>query len=272
MTSIFTPDLWTGRNRYITPEADFLHHGFKPHRVEMGQACLVVFSRSLFEEILARVPAVVEDFEWPYSTTPLKLCVTKGGQRFGIHFPSYGGTRIANSLEQLAACGYRYVFGLGLGGTLQDKVTIGEIVLLEGAVRGDGASRYYAPLEFPAVADFELICRLRDRLEAHHEKYHLGLSFGTDALYRETEGLMGLLRELGVLLVDLESSAFLTVGRRLGLKCCWAGVVSDRLVGSKHEGNIHPEHILESLLRLGDYILEVVDGLIEDRGTTSRHH
>ena len=80
------------------------------------------------------------------------------------------------------------------------------------------------------------------------QKYHIGLTFGTDALYREEESLISRLKELKVLSIDLESSAFFTVGRRLELKCCWAGVVSDRVVRLKHEGNIHSEHIMEKLL------------------------
>jgi uridine phosphorylase len=261
MNSILTPDTWSEQDRYITPQSDFAHHGFDPDQFEMGIACLVTFSSSLFDQMLKRVSVVEDDFRWPYDTTPLKICSTSSGRRFGVHFPSYGGTRIAHSLEQLAACGYQYIFGLGLGGALQEGVEIGDIVLLEGSIRGDGVSRYYAPIEFPAVADFELIGKLTERLKARGEKYHLGVSFGIDSLYREVETLVNRLRHLGVLTVDLESSAFLTVGRRLGLQCCWVGVVSDRLVGAVHEGNIHTDHVADRLLQLGDYVLQVIESL-----------
>ena len=261
MSTLFTQDLWAERERYVSPEADFAHHGFDPTRFEMGEVCLVTFSSGLFRRVKERIPVVDEDFPWPYETTPLHLCRTASGKPFGLHFPSYGSVRITNSLEQLAACGYRYILGLGLGGTLQEGVDIGDVVLLEGAVRGDGVSRYYAPEEFPAVADFALLHRVAQRLEAAGIPYHVGLSFGTDALYREVPSLIERLRELGVLLVDLESSAFLTVGRRLGLQCSWVGVVSDRLVESEHEGNIHMEHVADRLLRLSDLLIDLVDEL-----------
>jgi len=259
MSSIFTHNIWSEQNRYITPQSDFAHHGFVPEQFEMGTACLVIFSSSLFDKMLGRVSVIEDGFQWPYDTTPLKICTTPNGKRFGIHFPSYGGTRIANSLEQLAACGYQYIFGLGLGGTLREDVEIGDIVLLEGAMRGDGVSGYYAPIEFPAVADLELTWKLSEVLKENGERYHFGISFGIGALYQETEALINQLRHLGVLTIDLESSAFLTVGRRLGLRCCWAGVVSDRLVGTTHEGNIHVEHVADRLLRLSDYMLQVID-------------
>ncbi len=261
MCSIFTHGPWSEQNPYITPQSDFAHHDFDPNLFEMGKACLVTFSSSLFARVLKQVSVVEDDFQWPYKTTPLQICSTSSGKRFGVHFPSYGGTRIAHSLEQLAACGYEYIFGLGLGGALQKGVAIGDMVLLEGAVRGDGVSRYYAPIEFPAVADVELVGMLSARLKASGETYHLGVSFGIDSLYREVETLISRLRTLGVLTIDLESSAFLTVGRRLGLKCCWAGVVSDRLVDETHEGNIHVDHVADKLLALSEHILQVIEEL-----------
>ena len=215
-------------------------------------------SSSLFRRLLELFPPVDDGTLWPYSTTPLRVCQTITSKRFAMHFPAFGGPRIANSLEHLAACGIRSVFGLGLGGTPQDHVQIGDILLIEGAVRGDGVSRYYAPLEYPAIADLSLTARVRAQLEQHGERYLSGLSFGTDALYREDEQLMSLLRALGVLSVDLESSAFLTVGRRLGVACCWVGVVSDRLVTSTHEGTIHPDQVMSTLLRLAHYLIELM--------------
>lgn len=259
MDSIFNSNIWYDEKCYVTPKSDFMHHKFDPDKIDMGSACLVTFGSDLFTKILEAVPNLTEDFRWPYSTTPLKLCTTKSGKKFVVHFPSYGGTRIANSLEQLSACNIKYVFGLGFGGTPQEDIDIGDIILLEGAVKGDGVSRYYAPAEFPSIADFELTSKLREKLDTNDERYHIGLSFGTDALYREEESLISRLRRLGVLSIDLESSAFLTVGRRLGLKCSWVGVVSDKLVRLKHEGNIHSEHIIEKLLQLGNYIIQIID-------------
>jgi len=259
MGSIVSDDAWFGRDCYVTAADDLRHHGFDPAKVDIGTTCLVTFGSDLFRKLDEAVPHVATEPEWPYATTPLRVCKTHRGKHFALHFPSYGGSRIANSLEQLAACGVQHVIGLGTGGTPQDAVEIGDTVLLEGAIRGDGVSRYYSPVEFPAVADLDLTARLHAHLAAADLRHHVGLSFGTDALYREEEDLVRHLKELGVLTIDLESSAFLIVGRRLGLKCSWIGVVSDRLNRSKHEGSIHSEHIIDNLMRLSDLIIEVID-------------
>lgn len=259
MNSIFNNNIWHGKKCYVSSKADFLHHNFNPFQTEIGDSCFITFSSNLYKKVLELVPTIVKDFQWPYSTTPLTLCKTKSGKKFSVHFPSYGGTRIANSLEQLSTCGVKYVFGLGLGGTPQDKINIGDVILLEGAVRGDGVSRYYSPIEYPCIANFSLVKDLSKKLDENNEKYRYGISFGTDALYREEESLIELIRDLDVTLIDLESSAFLTMGRRLGLKCCWMGVVSDRLIKSKHEGNIHSEHIEEKLIQLSKYIIQIIE-------------
>jgi len=259
MSSIFSSlSLWRGDHCYVTAHADFLHHQIDPAQLNVGTTCLMTCSSSLFRRLLELVPPVDDGTLWPYSTTPLRVCQTGTGKRFVVHFPAFGGPRIAKSLEQLATCGIRSVFGLGLGVTPQDHVQIGDIFVIEGAVRGDGVSRYYAPLEYPAIADLSLTARVRAQLEQHGERYLSGLSFGTDALYREDEQLMRLLRALGVLSVDLESSALLTVGRRLGVACCWVGVVSDRLATSTHEGTIHPDQVMSTLLRLAHYLIEII--------------
>jgi uridine phosphorylase len=259
VSSIFSsPSSWSAPHGYVTAHADFLHHHVDPAQLDLGTSCLVTFSSSVYQHLLAHVATEENDHLWPYSTTPLRVCRTSTGRRFAVHFPSYGGPRIANSLEQLAACGIRSVFGLGLGGTPQEHVEIGDMVVLEGAIRGDGVSRYYAPQEYPAVADLSLTAAVRARLETRGERYVTGVSFGTDALYREDEHLLTQLRVLGVLCVDLESSALLTVGRRLGLSCCWTGVISDRLVNARHEGAIHAEHVLDRVLRLGQYLIEII--------------
>ncbi|QBD75483.1 hypothetical protein EPA93_05485 [Ktedonosporobacter rubrisoli] len=261
MNSIFTNfHLWREENCYVTAQEDLLHHHIDPQGIDLGTTCLVTFSSSLFERLLETYTVEQNDF-WPYSTTPLRVCHTPTGKKFALHFPSYGGPRIANSLEQLAACGIRSVIGLGLGGTPQEHLNIGDILLLEGAMRGDGVSRYYAPMEYPAIADLALTARIRAQLEKRGEKFVSGLSFGTDALYREDKHLVAQLRTLGIISVELESSALLTIARRLGLACSWVGVVSDRLTPTLHEGNIHAEHIMDTLQRLARLLTELIDEL-----------
>jgi uridine phosphorylase len=261
MSSIFNSNIWLNSKRYVTAEDDFKHHGIDPKDVNIGNTCIIIHSSKLFQETLKNVYKVIDNFIWPYSTTPLKLCKTKKDKYFCIHFPSYGGTRVSNSLEQLKACGIKNVIGLGLGGTPQESIKIGDIVLLEGSIRGDGVSRYYVPIEYPSVADLELTSKIKEELNRNNINCKTGLSFGIDALYREEYNLIEQLKDLGVISVDLESSSLLTVGRRINIKCSWIGVISDRLIAGNHEGNIHSEHIMNNLMRVFNCLLNLIDEL-----------
>ena len=69
----------------------------------------------------------------------------------GIGCPS---TAIA--MEELARVGATTFVRIGTCGTFQDRVRIGDMAIFDSAARYDGASRLYAPLEFPAVADHEI--------------------------------------------------------------------------------------------------------------------
>ena len=106
---------------------------------------------------------------------------------------------------------------------------LGDFVLADGALRAEGTSNTYAPLGFPAIADFELNTELRDRLMVSGRSWHAGI-FGTyDGFYTEMFGLSGQRREmigklkddikrLGLIGTDMETSALLTAARILRVR------------------------------------------------------
>lgn len=81
-----------------------------------------------------------------YRGTPISCTST------GIGAPS---TSIA--CEELARCGARTFLRVGTAGTFLDHVQNGDMAIFDGAVRLDGSSRLYAPIEFPAVASHEVV-------------------------------------------------------------------------------------------------------------------
>jgi uridine phosphorylase len=106
---------------------------------------------------------------------------------------------------------------------------IGDFVLADGAVRGDGTSRTYAPIGYPAVADFDLSAALRVALSKHNAPWRAGV-FGTyDGFYTEMfalssgqkqliDGLRDEIRRLGLVATDMETATLLTAGRVLGAR------------------------------------------------------
>jgi uridine phosphorylase len=106
---------------------------------------------------------------------------------------------------------------------------LGDFVLADGAVRGEGASRTYAPVGYPAVADFDLGAALRAQLARRNVSWRAGL-FGTyDGFYTEMfamsageakmiDGLREEVRRLGLIAADMETATLLTAGRVLGAR------------------------------------------------------
>lgn len=258
MSSIFDSSLWMGTKCYITPENEFKNtYGKDIKELNIGEICIITFSAGFYKQVIAEEKNKKIDFVWPFGDiTPLSVFETELGTRYSIHFPSYGSTRIANSLEQIAACGVKQVIGIGIGGTPQETISIEDIVLIEGSIQGSSASKYYAPIEYPAVADFDLTSRIAEKLKDNNIQFKTGISFSADAIYREEQSLIEKLNQLGVVVIDLESSTFLTVGRRLGLKCSWIGVISDKLVSKNHTGKVHSTHIMSTVMNIKNVVLK----------------
>jgi uridine phosphorylase len=96
----------------------------------------------------------------------------------GIGAPS---TSIA--MEELARCGAKTFIRVGTCGTFQDHVNNGDMVIFDGAMRLEGASRRYAPIEYPAVASHEVVTAAIEAARSLDYPYHVGLTRSADTFY-----------------------------------------------------------------------------------------
>jgi len=119
----------------------------------------------------------------------------------------------AMTTEILCAAGAESLIRIGSCGSLQDDVKIGDLVIVTGAIRGEGTTSYYVPKSFSTVAHPEIINALREAAETLKVRYHLGWIFTTDALFQETPELIQELNEQKVSSIDMVTSAFLTVAQ-----------------------------------------------------------
>jgi uridine phosphorylase len=131
-------------------------------------------------------------------------------------YSGMGGPAAANALEMIRANGGQRVVLIGACGGVDPTLSIGDLLIVTGAVRGDGTSLYYAGLDFPAVCDPSLESRLATTALAGTVTAHRGLVFTTDASYRQGPEVYETYR--GMLLgVDSECSTAAVVSRRIGL-------------------------------------------------------
>lgn len=86
-------------------------------------------------------------------------------------------------MEELAHCGADTFIRVGSSGGMDPEVLGGDVVIATGAIRMEGTSKEYAPMEYPAVADFTVTEALRDAAKARGNCYHLGVVQCKDAFY-----------------------------------------------------------------------------------------
>ena len=139
----------------------------------------------------------------------------------------------AITTEILCGAGAESLIRVGSCGSLQEHVKIGDLVIVTGALRGDGTSRYYVAENFSTVSDCGIVAALRRAAEDLQARYHLGWIFTTDALFQETPELIQQLNEQHVSSIDMVTSTFLTISQVRGKKAGAVLAVSDECLYGK---------------------------------------
>ena len=152
------------------------------------------------------------------------------GEKVTVCSTGIGGPSTAIAVEELAACGADTMIRVGTCGGISLDVCSGDLVISSGAVRQDGTSMEYAPLEFPAVANADVLFALAGAAEKMEENSHIGVVQSKDSFYGQhspdrmpTASALNAKWEawkrLGVLASEMEASTLYTVGASLGLRC-----------------------------------------------------
>ena len=108
---------------------------------------------------------------------------TLNGEKVSVCSTGIGGPSAAIAIEELAACGADTFIRVGTCGGIQTEVKSGDIIIATGAVRMEGTSREYAPIEFPAVPTLEVVNALVSAAEELELTYHTGVIQSKDSFY-----------------------------------------------------------------------------------------
>ena len=177
----------------------------------------------------------------------------------GIGCPS---TSIA--MEELARVGATTFIRIGTCGAFQEKINVGDIAVFDSAVRLDGASRLYAPIEFPAVATHEVVSACMDAAKGLNYPFHVGTTRSGDAFYAMTpvgsDSFNGFrqsywnnhfddIRRLNVIVGEMEASVIFVLARVWGLRAGGISVVLQNVMRSMKrsldEGKYDPEKFID---------------------------
>jgi len=173
------------------------------------------------------------------------------GNRISVVSFGMGSPVLAVVLEEISWLGARLVLRAGTALAI-DSQWFGKLIIAEGAFRGESTSLTYVPAAYPAISDSGLSDCLMLHLKARNLSGKRVLMGSYDGFFTEIVALdprrqekvqqvRADLQEMGIAAVDMETSALLTIGRVLGLRCASMCLVTvdgsslDELTGEDRE-------------------------------------
>ena len=151
------------------------------------------------------------------------------GEKVSVTSTGIGGPSASIAMEELVMAGADTFIRVGTCGGMQLDVKSGDIVIASGAIRREGTSREYAPIEFPAVADIGITNALIESAEELGYPCHVGVVQCKDSFFGqhapETKPVSYELlnkweawKRLGCLASEMESAALFVVASSLRVR------------------------------------------------------
>ena len=109
------------------------------------------------------------------------------GVKVSVTSTGIGGPSASIALEELVKAGADTFLRVGTCGGMQTEIMGGDLVIATGAIRMEGTSKEYAPIEFPAVANLDITNALVQAAKELNKKYHVGIVQCKDAFYGQHE-------------------------------------------------------------------------------------
>jgi uridine phosphorylase len=152
------------------------------------------------------------------------------GEKVSVCSTGIGGPSAVIAMEELSKIGADTFIRVGTCGGIKLEVQSGDVVIATGAIRHEGTSREYAPIEFPAVSDYETLTALVDSARDLGYRWHAGVVQCKDSFYGqhdparmpvsyELQAKWEAWKRLGVLASEMESAALFTCAAALGVRC-----------------------------------------------------
>ena len=105
------------------------------------------------------------------------------GEKVSVTSTGIGGPSAAIAMEELVAIGSDTFVRVGTSGSMQDHIKPGDIAVVSAAIRDEGTSVHYLPIEFPAVADVDLTGALTQAARTMGASVNVGVSQSKDSFY-----------------------------------------------------------------------------------------
>ena len=109
------------------------------------------------------------------------------GEKVSVTSTGIGCPSTAIAVEELIKIGADTFIRVGTSGGMQPHLKAGDLGIVTGAIRDEGTTLHYMPVEFPAVADLDVVLSLREAAEKLGNRYALGISQSKDSFFGQHE-------------------------------------------------------------------------------------
>ena len=108
------------------------------------------------------------------------------GVKVAVTSTGIGGPSAAIAVEELHQCGADTMLRVGTCASTSEKVSLGDVVIPNGAVRMEGVSTHYLPIEYPAVPDFQVVKAVEQAAQKLEFPYNVGVTITKASFYTQT--------------------------------------------------------------------------------------
>jgi uridine phosphorylase len=109
------------------------------------------------------------------------------GEKVSVTSTGIGCPSSAIAVEELYRSGADTFIRVGTSGSLQPGTKSNDLAIVTGAIRHEGTSSHYLPIEFPAVCDLEIVVAMQTAVKKLGVRHQVGISHSKDSFYGEVE-------------------------------------------------------------------------------------
>ena len=194
---------------------------------DVGNYAIVPGPKDRLEVLMKKIEGPVRNFSFMEYTMYT-------GSYLGIKITAINGGRFSTdtsiTTEVMCNAGIENIIRIGTCGALDETIKIGDLVIADEVIRGDGVTPYYVDQTFKTVADKRIADTLFAVAQEMGANIHRGKVWTTDALLRETREIVEAKRKEGAIAVDMVSSTLLTIASVHKKKAAAILAVSDNVI------------------------------------------
>jgi len=181
-----------------------------------------------------RLDVLIKKLENPVKNFSFMEYTMYTGTFQGIKVTAINGGRFSTdtaiTTEVMCNAAIPNIIRVGTCGSLDENIKVGDLVVVDKVLRGDGVTPYYVDKNFQTQADKKISDTLYEAAKGMGVNVHRGTCWTTDALLRETREIVEAKRKEGAVAVDMVSSTLITIAQTYNISAGSILAVSDNVI------------------------------------------